>query len=81
MHDQDKIQEILLKIGRINDQVERLVSDAESEKEVRKRLLKDHEDRLRELEQWQAKWGGALIALGIIATIASIVSLFLKFKN
>lgn len=81
MHEADKIQEIFLKLERIELQVGRLVSDAESEKELRKDRNKETDRRLSEIEKWQAKWGGALIALGIIATIISIVTAFIKLKT
>lgn len=72
-------QEILLQLARMEQQINRLVSDAESEKDVRRDRNKEIDRRLAELEKWQAQWGGALIALGAVATIISIVSLIVKF--
>lgn len=69
MHD---LQEILIKLERIEAQQNRLISDYESEKELRKERTKDIYKRILDLEKWQAKWGGALIALGIVATLCSI---------
>ncbi len=79
MHDNEKIQEIFLKLERIELQVGRLVADAESEKEVRRDRNKEIDRRLASLEKWQAQWGGALIALGVIATIISLITAFIKF--
>ncbi len=63
-------------------QIERLISDAESEKENRRLRNKDHDDRLYKLEQWQAKWAGGLIAVSIICTILSIIAVSISlFKN
>lgn len=58
MDNGDKIQEIFLKLERIEFQVGRLISNAESEKEFRKERNKEIERRLVALENWQAKWAG-----------------------
>lgn len=81
MHNEDKIQDMLSKLEKIEFQVSRLVSDAESEKHVRRDRNREIDRRIAEIEKWQAKWGGALIALGVIATIISIVTAFIKLKT
>lgn len=81
MDESEKIQqEILLRLKGIELQLGRIESDVESEKDVRKRRNDGIDSRLLELEKWQAKWGGALIALGIVATIVSLLTAFIKFK-
>lgn len=62
-------------------QIDRLVADAESEKLVRRDRNKDIDKRLADIEKWQAKWGGALIALGVIATVCSIVAVVIKVTS
>lgn len=79
MQHEDKITEVLIELGNIKTQLNRLIADAESEKEVRRDRNKEIDRRLAELEKWQAKWGGALIALGIVATIVSLITAFIKF--
>lgn len=64
----------------MEQQINRLVADAESEKEVRRDRNREIDRRLVEIEKWQAKWGGALIALGIIATLVSVATMIIKFK-
>lgn len=77
-HDQDDIRERLI---RMEAQINRLVSDAESEKNVRRDRNKDIDKRIAEIEKWIAKWGGAFVALGIVATILSIVAFVIKIKT
>jgi hypothetical protein len=77
-HEQDDIRERLI---RMEAQINRLVSDAESEKMVRRDRNKDIDKRLADIEKWIAKWGGAFVALGIIATILSIVAFVIKLKS
>lgn len=74
-------EEIRERLIRMEQQINRLVSDAESEKLVRRDRNKDIDHRLGELEKWQAKWGGALIALAVIATVCSIVAVVIKVAN
>lgn len=80
MHE-SQIQEIFLQLEKITGQLARLVSDAESEKETRRDRNKEIDRRLAELEKWQAKWGGALIALGVIATICSVIAVVIRFTG
>lgn len=80
MHTEDKIQEILVTQMRMEAQLGRLISDYESEKDTRKRRNESIDKRIADLEKWQAKWGGALITLGIIATIVSIAAMVIKLK-
>lgn len=79
MHSDEKIQEIFIQLETIKGQLNRLVSDAESEKQVRRRRNEEIDRRLAEIEKWQAKWGGALIALGVIATVCSLIAMVIKF--
>jgi len=65
----------------MESQINRLVADAESEKGVRRDRNKEIDRRLSEIEKWQAKWGGALIALGVIATICSIIAMAVKLTQ
>jgi type II secretory pathway component HofQ len=74
-------EEILKSLTRLEFQVNRLLSDYESEKETRKRRNDDIDRRLAALERWQAKWGGALIALTTVATICSIVAAVIKLNQ
>lgn len=71
---EDKQQEILMKLQAMKFQIDRLVSDAESEKEFRKLRNAEIEKRLREIEEWKSELNGKLIVIGIIGTIlASII--------
>lgn len=81
MLSEEKIQEILQQLEALKFQVGRLVSDAESEKEVRRDRNKDIDKRLSDIEKWIAKWGGAFVALGIVATLLSIVAFVIKIKS
>ncbi len=66
--------EILMKLQKLELQIDRLVSDAESEKEVRKRRTADTEQRLKDLELWKSELNGKLVVIGIVGTIlASII--------
>jgi hypothetical protein len=67
MHDQNKISEILLSVARMEIQIGRLVSDAESEKEVRKRALDDMESRLRKAEAFINNLKGRMFVTGLLA--------------
>jgi flagellar motor component MotA len=77
-HETDDIRERLI---RMEAQINRLVSDAESEKNVRRDRNKDIDKRLSEIEKWIAKWGGAFVALGIVATLLSIIGFVIKIKT
>lgn len=61
-------------------QADRLVSDAESEKNVRRDRNKEIDRRLTDLERRQERWIGAIAAIGIIATIISIITFLIKIK-
>lgn len=73
--------DIRARLIRMEGQINRMVSDAESEKDVRRDRNKEIDRRLSEIEKWQAKWGGALIALGVIATVCSIVAVVIKVAS
>lgn len=67
-------QEILMKLQAMEFQINRLVSDAESEKEFRKQRNREIEERLRKIEEWKSELTGKLVVIGILSTVlASIV--------
>lgn len=77
MQQEEQIQQILGELIQIRGQVNRLVSDAESEKEVRRDRNKEIDRRILAIEMWQAKWAGALIAITVIASILSISAILI----
>lgn len=82
MANEDKIQEILLKMIGMEGQLSRLVSDAESEKEVRKRLTDDsmrreeeRDKRIRVLEDYaNSERGKAIVNSKIIAVLCTVIA-------
>lgn len=74
-------EDILITLERLSMQINRLVSDAESEKEFRKQRNIEVERRLRKLETWQSEMQGKIIAIvgvgGLIWTI--IAAVIIKF--
>ncbi len=63
------------RIFKMEQQIERLVSDAESEKEVRKRIIQQHEERIRELENYKSQQQGKDLVNGrIITLLLSIIA-------
>lgn len=76
----EHLQDILHKLDTLQIQVNRLVSDAESEKNVRRDRNKEIDRRLTEVERRQERWIGAIAAIGIMATIISIITFVIKIK-
>lgn len=86
MHD-DKLQEVLIKLAEIKGHIERLVSDAESEKDTRRRRnesfdreLHDLRQEVYKLKEWKSNMQGRLL---VTITVASgvwgvIVAVLLK---
>lgn len=74
--DEKQHSEILMQLQALKFQVDRLVSDAESEKEARKRRTTETEQRLKDLELWKSELTGKLVVIGIVGTI--IASLIVK---
>lgn len=88
--DNDKLNDILITLTRLEGQVNRIVSDAESEKEFRKernnnidRQLTDMRAEISELKQWKAELHGrivvtvsiaSVIATGLIALLVKLVT-------
>lgn len=86
MHNEDKIQELLIGQAKIFGQLERIISDIESEKEVRKRRNDEIDKRLRLLEEWKANLQGRLtvtlvIAGGIWGLIILAITFIIKNKT
>lgn len=74
MMDEKQHSQILMKLQKLELQINRLVSDAESEKEFRKQRNREIEERLRKLEEWKSELTGKLVVIGILGTIlASII--------
>lgn len=78
--DSEKENQIFLKLQELSLQIGRLISDFESEKEVRRRLTIDHEKRLRDLELWKSELHGRIVVTVAIATLVwgAIIALILK---
>lgn len=75
MSEAQQIQEILIRLVHIDEQLNRLVSDAESEKEVRKRIIADHEARIRKVEDFVSNLKGRMFATGVLA--GGVISLLI----
>ncbi len=72
--DERQHTEILIKLERMELQIFRLVSDAESEKEFRKQRNIEIEKRIRDLEQWKSEIHGKIIAsVAIIGLIWGVL--------
>lgn len=63
---------------RIEMQLNRLVADYESEKELRKERTKDINQRLAALERWKATWAGVLTTITVISALIGLLTLVLK---
>lgn len=75
--DSDKFNEILVALARLEGQVNRLVSDAESEKEFRKernnnidREIAGIKEEISELKQFRAELHGRIV---VIVAVASVI--------
>lgn len=86
--DNDKLNDVLVTLARLETQMNRLVSDAESEKEFRKQHNRDAdvrvtkvEDRVRAIEDWKNEIHGRIVVTvsiaGIIVTAA--VTIIIKY--
>lgn len=60
---------------RIEMQLNRLVADAESEKELRKERTKDIYNRISALERWKASWSGILVTISVLSALVGIAAL------
>lgn len=71
--DEKHHNEILLKLERMEFQIGRLVSDAESEKEFRKERNIEVERRLREIDKWKSELHGKIVVsvfiVGLLCTL------------
>lgn len=78
--EEKQLTEIFLKLERMEFQIGRLVSDAESEKEFRKQRNIEVEKRMRELEQWKSGINGRIVAtVSIISLIwGALVAIVVK---
>lgn len=79
--DNDKLNEILVKQAEMKQQIDRLVSDAESEKEFRRIRNMDYENRIRYLEKRDSELHGKIaVTVAIGALLAGgAVTLIIKF--
>jgi len=75
--DREWIMSLDAKIDRLADVIEALGTKWETFEEKK---LNEIERRLSDIERWQAKWGGALIALSIISLAVGIVSALIKMQ-
>lgn len=71
------------RLVRVETQIGRLVSDAESEKETRRRTAQRIEDRFQKIEERLAKieksiWTAAGISTGAMAVIVFLINLMVK---
>lgn len=80
MHENDKIQELLIGQERITQQLDRIISDIESEKQVRVRLYAEMEKRVRGLEDWKNNLQGRItVTLVVGGAIWGLVILVITF--
>lgn len=80
--DNDQQSQILIRLAELKLQIDRLVSDAESEKDFRKQRNNEIEQRLRALEDWKNEIHGRLVVTlaiggliwtGIIAIVVKLI--------
>jgi hypothetical protein len=85
--DNDKLNEALIRLAEIKGQVDRIVSDAESEKNFRKernnnidRQLETVRGDISELKQWKAELHGRIVVTISVASIVitGIIALLIK---
>ena len=74
-NDREWIIKLDQKIDRLSDVIETIGNKWEM---FEKKKLTIIDSRLNAVEKWQDKWGGALIALSVLAIIASIISTILR---
>ena len=71
--EEKQLTEIFLKLERLEFQIGRLVSDAESEKEFRKERNIEVERRLREIDKWKSELHGKIVVsvfiVGLLCTL------------
>ena len=71
--DDKQLTELFLKLERLEFQIGRLVSDAESEKEFRKERNIEVERRLREIDKWKSELHGKIVVsvfiVGLLCTL------------
>lgn len=75
------IEEIYVMLARMEVQIGRLVSDAESEKEVRKRMTEDMEGRIRKMEAFINNLKGRMFVTGFLAGGAMTLIIWLITKG
>lgn len=79
MMDEKQHSQILMKLQKLELQINRLVSDAESEKEFRKQRNREIEERLRKLEEWKSELHGRIVVsvsiVGLVVT--ALISLII----
>lgn len=78
--DNDKASQILIKITAMEGQLERLVSDYESEKETRRRKNEKVDDRIKVLEDWKNEIHGRIVVTVAIAGLlwAAVIAVIVK---
>lgn len=62
------------RIKALECQMDRILSDVESEKGTRQRIHADHHSRISKLENTHWMWRGAGVLLGLVATIIAIIA-------
>lgn len=71
--DEKEKQQLFVTLENIRMQVDRLLSDIESEKESRKRRNDDFDKRIRTLEDWKSETKGKVSIVNVI--VMAIISL------
>lgn len=89
MPHEDKIQELLIGQATIQQQLARIISDIESEKDVRKRIHDEILKRIRDLEDWKTTTETKIQGLDnvlkwvfrIVATVVAGVIMYFLVKK
>lgn len=85
MDEAEKIQELLIGQAEIKQQLGRIISDIESEKDIRKRRNDDIDKRLRIIEDWKNNLQGrimvAVIVGGCIWSVIMAIIIWAINKN